>query len=83
MPEVCTALNTQGLTKITLHEGYPKIKIEFYKEQAIEQPPQGYYEYICKVTYNDNIIQITEYSVHSLLRRLGHVLLALTEDVEQ
>jgi len=33
MPEVCTTLNKEGITKITLHEGYPKVKIEFYVEK--------------------------------------------------
>jgi len=34
MPEVCTGLNKEGITKIILHEGYPKVKIEFYVEKG-------------------------------------------------
>jgi len=83
MPEVCTTLNKEGITKITLHEGYPKVKIDFYVEKGGTEDSPVLYAYLCKVVYNDNIIQLEERTVDGLLRRLGHVLLALTEDVLQ
>jgi len=82
MPEVCTVCSNQGHTRIVAYEkGYPRVKIEFFIEQGVRNPP-SFLQYLCKVVYNDNELQLAEITIDGLLRRLGHVLLALTEDVE-
>ncbi len=81
MSEVTTKFCEEGKTKIAAYEGYPRVKIEFFEEKW--EKSKNRRQMLCKVVLEDNEIQICEYSVWELLRRLGHVLLALTEDVEQ
>ena len=81
MPEVCTVFSNEGKTRIVAYEGYPRVKIEFFEEKW--EKSKNRRQMLCKLVLEDNEIQIVEYSVWELLRRLGHVLLALTEDVSQ
>jgi len=82
MPEVCTVFSNEGKTRIVAYEkGYPRVKIEFFEEKWEKSKIRR--QMLCKLVLEDNEIQLSESSVWSLLRRLGHVLLALTEDVEQ
>jgi len=81
MPEVCTVYSNQSKTRIISYEGYPRVKIEFFRELYVDRGE--YRRVLCKVVVEDNEVQLSETNVWELLRRLGHVLLALTEDVEQ
>ena len=86
MPEVCTVLCEKGKTKIIPYESetFP-LKIEFFKEERVKVGKYlpKFRSYLCKVVLQDNEVQLSEGNIWQLLRRLGHVLLALTEDVEQ
>ena len=86
MPEVCTVLNKKGKTKIIPYESetFP-LKIEFFKEERVKVDKYfpKFRSYLCKIVFQDNEVQLSEGNIWQLLRRLGHVLLALTVDVEQ
>jgi len=80
--KVGTVLSDEGVTRIVPFEKvYPGVKIEFFKEEWVNDKKRR--SYICKLEFYDHKIQLCEVSLQDLVRRLGHVLLALTEDIEQ
>ena len=44
---------------------------------------EGHRAYIAVVKFREHEVKLSHYGLGDLVRRLGHVLLALTEDVEQ
>ena len=80
--KVGTVLSDEGKTRIVPYESrIIPLKIEFFEEIWVNRA--GDRRVLCKVVLEDNEVQLSEPTVWELLRRLGHVLLALTEDIEQ
>jgi len=82
MPEVCTVFSNQGKTRIVPYEDrlFP-LKVEFFEEKWVKNG--GRRAYIAVVKYREHEVKLSHYHLSDLVRRLGHVLLALTEDVLQ
>ena len=83
MPEVGTVYCGEGKTKIVPYEDRfaPSLKIAFFDERWVKDGKHR--AYIAVVKYRDHEVKISDYWLSNVLRRLGHVLLALTEPVEQ
>jgi len=78
--KVGTVLSDEGKTRIVSYDGKVPLKIEFFTEKWESGAVRAF---VAVVQFREYKVQISELYVDDLLRRLGHVLLALTEDIEQ
>jgi len=82
MPEVSTVYSDEGASKIVPYESkFAPLKVEFFQEKWADNGRHR--AYIAVVKFREHEVKLSHYGLGDLVRRLGHVLLALTEDVEQ
>ena len=80
--KVGTVLSDEGKTRIVPYKNrLVPLEIEFFEEKWTEDGTHR--AYIAVVKYREHEVKLSGYFVSDLVRRLGHVLLALTEDIEQ
>jgi len=82
--KVGTVLSDEGKTRIVPYKNESKIaplEIEFFEEKWASDDKRR--AYVAVVKFREHKVQISEFYAEDLVRRLGHVLLALTEDIEQ
>lgn len=80
--EVSSVFCEEGKTRIVPYENkvFP-LKIEFFEEKWMENDKRR--AYIAVVKFREHEVKVAECLLDCLVRRVGHVLLALTEDVEK
>jgi len=80
--KVGTVLSDEGATRIVPYKNrLVPLEIEFFEEKWTDN--DRHRAYVAVVKYREHEVKLSHYGLGELVRSLGYVLLALTEDIEQ